>query len=151
MQPVSSPPPASGPSPAKMAKKVKIPTTLVIVAGCVIAGFVMLFCVRYCLIRRPTRMKHGRVLEGQDGIEITNEESLQYPLVTIESATKKFSSDNKLGRGGFGEVYKVTVSIWASSPSLNFWVEWLHDMAYITYIKHIVLYIYLVSNILCWL
>jgi hypothetical protein len=39
--------------------------------------------------------------------EITTAESLQFDFGTIETATKKFSKDNKLGEGGFGEVYKV--------------------------------------------
>ncbi|KAB1199879.1 Cysteine-rich receptor-like protein kinase 10 [Morella rubra] len=34
------------------------------------------------------------------------EESLQFDLATIETATSNFSEDNKLGTGGFGEVYK---------------------------------------------
>jgi hypothetical protein len=34
-------------------------------------------------------------------------ESLQFDLGTIEAATKKFSDDNKLGEGGFGQVFKV--------------------------------------------
>lgn len=35
------------------------------------------------------------------------EESLKYDLANIEAATNLFSEDNKLGAGGFGEVYKV--------------------------------------------
>lgn len=42
-----------------------------------------------------------------DGNEIMTEESLKYDLANIESATNLFSEDNKLGAGGFGEVYKV--------------------------------------------
>lgn len=38
---------------------------------------------------------------------ITTAESLQFDFGTIESATNRFSDDNKLGQGGFGEVYKV--------------------------------------------
>lgn len=35
-------------------------------------------------------------------------ESLRYDLSTLEEATNKFSEANKLGEGGFGEVYKVS-------------------------------------------
>jgi hypothetical protein len=38
---------------------------------------------------------------------ITTIESLKFDLATIEAATHKFSDDNKLGGGGFGEVYQV--------------------------------------------
>ncbi|CAB79281.1 putative protein [Arabidopsis thaliana] len=38
---------------------------------------------------------------------VSNEaESVQFDLKTIESATSNFSERNKLGKGGFGEVYK---------------------------------------------
>ncbi|KAL6555021.1 hypothetical protein OROGR_006279 [Orobanche gracilis] len=33
-------------------------------------------------------------------------ESLQFNLATIEAATNKFSSENKIGKRGFGEVFK---------------------------------------------
>jgi hypothetical protein len=39
--------------------------------------------------------------------DITSMESLQFDFGTIEAATNKFSADNKLGEGGFGEVFKV--------------------------------------------
>ncbi|KAF5728612.1 putative cysteine-rich receptor-like protein kinase 35 isoform X2 [Tripterygium wilfordii] len=38
--------------------------------------------------------------------DITTVESLQFDFASIEAATRKFSDDNKLGKGGFGEVYK---------------------------------------------
>lgn len=43
-------------------------------------------------------------LVGQESSTI---ESLQFNLATIEAATNNFSHENKIGRGGFGEVYKV--------------------------------------------
>lgn len=42
---------------------------------------------------------------------MTTVESLQFDFGTIEAATNKFSADNKLGEGGFGEVYKVRCQV----------------------------------------
>lgn len=45
-----------------------------------------------------------------DGSDQSSEEDLDLPLfdlVTISHATNKFSLSNRLGRGGFGPVYKV--------------------------------------------
>jgi hypothetical protein len=39
--------------------------------------------------------------------EITSIESLQFDLATVKAATNQYSEDNKVGSGGFGEVYKV--------------------------------------------
>ena len=39
--------------------------------------------------------------------EINTVESLQFDFSTIRDATNNFSTDNKLGQGGFGAVYKV--------------------------------------------
>jgi hypothetical protein len=41
---------------------------------------------------------------------MTTVESLQFDFATIEAATNKFSGDNKLGEGGFGVVYKVSIT-----------------------------------------
>ncbi|XP_028767764.1 cysteine-rich receptor-like protein kinase 25 [Neltuma alba] len=41
-----------------------------------------------------------------DGEELTPLESLQFSFATIEAATNNFSQLNKIGKGGFGEVYK---------------------------------------------
>ncbi|PKI73761.1 hypothetical protein CRG98_005832 [Punica granatum] len=46
-------------------------------------------------------------------LEKGNEEDLELPLfdlVTINSATNEFSSENKIGQGGFGKVYKGALS-----------------------------------------
>ncbi|PRQ19308.1 putative protein kinase RLK-Pelle-DLSV family [Rosa chinensis] len=40
---------------------------------------------------------------------MTTVESLQFDLGTVEAATKKFSTDNMLGEGGFGQVFKGTL------------------------------------------
>lgn len=45
-------------------------------------------------------------------INESKEEEIELPLFdfdTIAFATNDFSSDNKLGQGGFGPVYKVSI------------------------------------------
>ena len=42
-----------------------------------------------------------------ENVDISSADSLQFDFGTIEAATNNFSIDNKLGEGGFGEVYKV--------------------------------------------
>ena len=46
---------------------------------------------------------------GKDVVEIGSVESLQFNFDTIRVATNDFSEANKLGQGGFGVVYKVTL------------------------------------------
>ena len=53
-------------------------------------------------------MDKGMIDQNIDG----QNEDLELPfysLATIAIATNKFSSNNKLGEGGFGLVYKVTL------------------------------------------
>jgi len=97
---------------------------------------VLLCIVGICFLSRRARKKRDSVKEGKskdprkrysffplffqmndfilrvcfgfldvDGISTV--ESLQFSFGTIEAATNSFSADNKLGEGGFGEVFKV--------------------------------------------
>ncbi|KAF2592717.1 hypothetical protein F2Q70_00043404 [Brassica cretica] len=52
------------------------------------------------------RRKSYQRTEIETDSAISTENSSQYDFKTIEAATNKFSSTNKLGEGGFGEVYK---------------------------------------------
>ena len=52
--------------------------------------------------------------------DISSVESLQFDFSSIVAATNNFSDDNKLGEGGFGQVYKVCMYINVSaSENLN--------------------------------
>ena len=50
---------------------------------------------------------HIASLSCKEADEILNTEALQFDLASIRTATNNFSEANKLGRGGFGTVYRV--------------------------------------------
>ncbi|KAL2349525.1 hypothetical protein Fmac_003525 [Flemingia macrophylla] len=75
-----------------------------------IAVAVLIFIVGICFFSRRARKKRHSVKEAKTAYDISTAESLQFDFGTIEAATNKFSAENKLGEGGFGEVYKGTLS-----------------------------------------
>uniref|UniRef100_A0A2N9FA91 Cysteine-rich receptor-like protein kinase 10 n=1 Tax=Fagus sylvatica TaxID=28930 RepID=A0A2N9FA91_FAGSY len=87
----------------------KSKSSLIIIAIAVpISVSMVLLAVGLCFLRRRTSKKYNTLLEENAGMEIPTVESLQFDLGTIEAATNKFSDDNKIGKGGFGTVYKGT-------------------------------------------
>ncbi|KAJ6767275.1 CYSTEINE-RICH RECEPTOR-LIKE PROTEIN KINASE 25 [Salix purpurea] len=88
--------------------KSAVSTVLIIAIVIPIAVTIVLFCMGFCFLRRRARKTRYSVPENDVGDEITTVESLQFDLSTIEAATNNFSPDNKLGEGGFGEVYNVS-------------------------------------------
>ncbi|XP_010540909.1 PREDICTED: cysteine-rich receptor-like protein kinase 11 [Tarenaya hassleriana] len=54
------------------------------------------------------RRKACKEIEVETEDDITTERSQQFDFKTIEAATNQFSESNRLGGGGFGEVYKAT-------------------------------------------
>ncbi|XP_031277415.1 cysteine-rich receptor-like protein kinase 10 [Pistacia vera] len=99
------PTPALSSSPPKGNSGISSSIIIAIIAPIVVA--VVLFIASYCLLIRRARKKNSPPLEDNAGNDdITTVESLQFDFGTIEAATKNFSTDNKLGEGGFGEVYK---------------------------------------------
>ncbi|KAK9936143.1 hypothetical protein M0R45_013003 [Rubus argutus] len=70
---------------------------------------VLVVVVARCFIRKSRLIRAKRQKNKALNNDMTTVESLQFDLGTIEAATKKFSNDNKLGEGGFGQVFKGTL------------------------------------------
>ncbi|XP_041023459.1 LOW QUALITY PROTEIN: cysteine-rich receptor-like protein kinase 10 [Juglans microcarpa x Juglans regia] len=106
--PPSPPPPTGSASGSKGKSKISTTTTVAIVAPIAVA--VLLFIVGCCFLIRRGRNKLDAG-KGDNALnDITTVESLQFDFSTIEAATNKFSENSKLGEGGFGVVYKGTLS-----------------------------------------
>ncbi|CAN4095280.1 unnamed protein product [Withania somnifera] len=79
---------------------------------CVVVGIVILLFILsigvFHLLQRRRKMKQNNTLKeiNDDLSGILTAESLQYDFTTIEAATIFFSEENKIGVGGFGDVYK---------------------------------------------
>ncbi|XP_048131106.1 G-type lectin S-receptor-like serine/threonine-protein kinase At4g27290 [Rhodamnia argentea] len=90
-------------------KKHKLVIGLAISFGSVFLGLVLTICVLQCKKKKMglREVKKDR-FESGDNYE-SEKEDLELPLFdlsTIAMATNNFSTDNKLGEGGFGPVYK---------------------------------------------
>ncbi|KAK9936144.1 hypothetical protein M0R45_013004 [Rubus argutus] len=99
------------PPPTSVSKgKNKISGTTIVAIVVPIAASLVLFVIGYCLITKRAKKKYSAVPEPSGVNDISSVESLQFDFGTIEAATNNFSDDNKLGEGGFGQVYKGLLS-----------------------------------------
>ncbi|XP_038690287.1 cysteine-rich receptor-like protein kinase 10 [Tripterygium wilfordii] len=108
--PPPPPPPPSLPPPASRKGKGGISTVTIVAIVAPIVVFVVLFVIGYYILSRRAKKKYNTTQEDDVENDMTTVESLQFDFESIEAATRKFSDDNKLGEGGFGEVYKGTLS-----------------------------------------
>ncbi|XVE81311.1 hypothetical protein DITRI_Ditri15bG0053600 [Diplodiscus trichospermus] len=84
------------------------------------AALVLIFVVAFlrCFLRRKRRGRKRRVAlsfptsptQLEDPLNGKNRELPLFNLATIVAATNSFSSDNRLGQGGFGPVYMGTLN-----------------------------------------
>ncbi|KAG2245159.1 hypothetical protein Bca52824_093009 [Brassica carinata] len=74
-----------------------------IVAAIIVIVLVRLLALAFAFCRRK---KSHQEVDFQSGDDISTTHSLQFDFKTVEAATDKFSMSNRLGQGGFGEVYK---------------------------------------------
>ncbi|KAL3740600.1 hypothetical protein ACJRO7_021819 [Eucalyptus globulus] len=80
-------------------------STVIAIAITVPVGVVMVLLFLTCCLLGGKKM--DEVVERNNGAnELTTMESLQFDLATIQAATNDFSPENKLGEGGFGEVFQ---------------------------------------------
>ncbi|XP_059296338.1 cysteine-rich receptor-like protein kinase 25 [Lycium ferocissimum] len=100
---VSTPPNSSGP---EGDKKRRISAGVIVAIAISAAVSIVLLIVAYCCLRRRTSKKYDAITEAKDISGISTVESLQYSFDTIQAVTDNFSPDNKIGEGGFGDVYK---------------------------------------------
>ncbi|CAH8385829.1 unnamed protein product [Eruca vesicaria subsp. sativa] len=101
---VSAPPPQLSPPPPGKGKGSTVIVTAVAVP---VSVCLLLFGAACCLLaRRRRKNKLSAEAEDLDEDGITSTETLHFQFSEIEAATDKFSDSNKLGHGGFGEVYK---------------------------------------------
>ncbi|XP_020873359.1 cysteine-rich receptor-like protein kinase 10 isoform X1 [Arabidopsis lyrata subsp. lyrata] len=103
--PVSTPPVSAPPRPGKGGNS----TVLVIAIVVPIIVAVLLFIVGYCFIAKRAKKTYDTT-SAFDGDDITTADSLQLDYRKIQTATDDFAESNKIGQGGFGEVYKGTLS-----------------------------------------
>nr|KYP75093.1 Cysteine-rich receptor-like protein kinase 25 [Cajanus cajan] len=85
-------------------KKGRSRTIILVVVPIVILVTLCTFC--YYFLRRRARKTRKSLLRENFGEESSILEGLQFDLATIKVATNNFSHENKIGKGGFGEVYK---------------------------------------------
>ncbi|XP_022555869.1 cysteine-rich receptor-like protein kinase 10 isoform X1 [Brassica napus] len=104
--PVSTPPVPAPPPPAGKGGN---STVLVVAIVVPIIVAVLLFIAGYCFLTKRTK-KAYHPTSAFDGDDITTADSLQLDYRSIQTATADFAESNKIGQGGFGEVYKGILS-----------------------------------------
>eukprot|EP00253_Pinus_taeda_P024153 PITA_24153 len=105
-------PPASGTSSSTSKSSSKrLPIILGIVGGVIVGLMVCLFAMRSKLKSafsrdRVTRAQNEETHENDPEWTIQNQEQFVFPLEALREATDNFHENKKIGKGGFGPVYK---------------------------------------------
>ncbi|RWR88272.1 cysteine-rich receptor-like protein kinase 10 isoform X1 [Cinnamomum micranthum f. kanehirae] len=98
--PTSAPPVSPSTSTVSKGSISKSSQVIIAIVVPIVVIFGLFFIIVACFILRKPKKK------SNDDEEISTVESLQFDLDTIKVATNNFSDENKLGQGGFGDVYR---------------------------------------------
>ncbi|XP_013664124.2 cysteine-rich receptor-like protein kinase 10 isoform X1 [Brassica napus] len=96
-------PPVSTPPPPGKDERSSVLVVAIVVPTIVI---VLLLIAGYCFLAKRQKRTNETEPTFNNADDITTIDSLQLDYRTIQAATNDYSEDNKIGRGGFGEVYK---------------------------------------------
>ncbi|KAI9123687.1 hypothetical protein K1719_004987 [Acacia pycnantha] len=119
------------------------PRTIIIAVSLSVVS-ITLFCFSvYYWKRKNSQLSHKAILKKNFGSEGATLESLQFNFATIEAATDKFSIENRIGKGGFGEVYmgvlpdgsKITVKRLSENSSQGL-IEFKNEVLLIVKLQH---------------
>ncbi|KAL9255076.1 Cysteine-rich receptor-like protein [Drosera capensis] len=105
-------PPASNTK--KTVKELTIPIIGIVIAAAAVGACVLIIvAILFFLQRRKEKEEHGASSSesaAAANLELLTIDSIRYDLFTLKLATDNFSDTNKIGKGGFGVVYKGTLA-----------------------------------------
>ncbi|XP_057446357.1 cysteine-rich receptor-like protein kinase 25 isoform X3 [Lotus japonicus] len=104
-EPNNSLSPNGVPSSAREKNHGQLRTIVLIVVGVIIILMAASF-VGYCMLRRKAKKSYTTIIKENLCEEFATLEPLHFDLAMIKAATNNFANENKIGKGGFGEVYK---------------------------------------------
>ncbi|WJX14811.1 hypothetical protein P8452_05022 [Trifolium repens] len=117
LTPSASPPPSAAPGLVPPTSNPNLGGSSGISSGTIVAIVVpisvatLLLIVGLCFLsKRVWKKKPDSAQDPKTETDISTVESLRFDLSTLEEATNKFSDANKLGEGGFGEVFKGSLA-----------------------------------------
>ncbi|XLT73904.1 hypothetical protein HN873_030330 [Arachis hypogaea] len=98
---------APSPTPSSNSRDKRSRSRTIILIVVPIAIVALLFTLCCYILRRRQKKNSKTILRENFGRESATLEGLQFDFSIIEAATNNFSHQNMIGKGGFGEVYKV--------------------------------------------